>query len=344
MDPPWSPVARSRNGTDAWYRGCPAFRRRKESSRGAANHKQQSVSSTSRGRGRALPDEGSAASGENHWGGLFSGGVVMTFRDAGWVWEGQGLDPGVPPSIFGVGEGAPYFGLARAWYMFHPNDDLAMQKLRHLDAVICDIAKWRYRDVETGGVAQWVDSAPETVRAEAERVSVLSTRYPNLVGAVHDDMLGLMKRENYRPEQYAPIYSALKSANPHLSLWAVVYTHELDPNVWRGYLPYIDVVSLWVWEAKNLPHLEEYLQRCREVLPGKPIHVGCYLRDYPTVAPVPMELLKGQWECVLRAFRRGLITGYSILGAVLIDGHQEQANWIRDFIAAHADETPEEET
>ena len=260
----------------------------------------------------------------------------MNFRDAGWVWEGQGLDPGVYPSIFGVGEGCRYFGLSRAWFMFHPNNDLAMEKLRGLDGVICDIAKWRYRDIEGGGVTHWVDSAPESVRAEAETVSRLSTRYKNIVGAVHDDMLGLIKREGYEPEQYAPIYRALRSANPKLGLWAVVYSHELDSDVWPAFGSFIDTVSLWVWEAANLPRLEEYVARCREVFPGKPVHVGCYLRDYPNAAPVPMDLLKGQWETLLRLFRAGRVDGYSILAAVLIDGHQEQADWVREFIAANA--------
>jgi len=260
----------------------------------------------------------------------------MKLKDVGWVWEGQGLDPGVFPSIFGVGEGAPYFGLSRAWFMFHPNDELAMRKLSHLQEVICDIAKWKFRNPEHGGTVHWVDSSPESVRREAENVSQLSTRFPNIVGAVHDDMLGLMKRENCQPEQYARIYQALKSANSRLKLWVVVYSHELDPVVWEGYKPFIDVVSLWVWEAKNLPNLDEYVTRCKEIFPDKPLNMGCYLRDYPTAAPVPMDLLKLQWNKLLGYLQQGLIDSYSILGAVLIDGHQEQANWVRDFIAAHS--------
>src|SRR4030065_280954 len=46
-----------------------------------------------------------------------------SFRDLGWVWEGQGIDPKVPPSIYGLGQGARYFGLSRVNYLFHPNDE-----------------------------------------------------------------------------------------------------------------------------------------------------------------------------------------------------------------------------
>lgn len=258
-----------------------------------------------------------------------------TLKHAGWVWEGQGLNGGVSPSIFGVGEGAEYFGLSRACYMFHPNSHLAMQKLAPLDEVVCDIAKWKWRGAEHRGGEHWVDSAPAAVRAEAEHVSKLSLTYRNITGAIHDDMVGLVKREGYRPDQYAEIYSALKSANPKLKLWVVIYTHELDPEFWSGFGPYLDVVSLWVWDAKNLHMMDKYLERCREIFPEKPINMGCYLRDYPSRAPLPMDRVKFQWERVLHHVANGTLDGYSILAAVLIDGHQEQAEWIRDFIAAH---------
>ncbi|MCC6442201.1 MAG: hypothetical protein IT210_01960 [Armatimonadetes bacterium] len=259
----------------------------------------------------------------------------MRMKDAGWVWEGQGFDPGVEPSIFGVGEGAAFFGIRRACFMFHLNTPFAMRKLAYLEEVVCDISKWKYRWLEEGGVGHRVDASAESVRAEARLVSQLSRDFPNITGAIHDDMLGLVKNEGYGPEEYAPIYEALRSENPALKLWTVVYTHELERPEWKAFAPYMDIVNLWIWEAKNLPHLDEYMERCRAVFPGKPINLGCYLRDYPTVAPVPMDLLKCQWERIPRYLGEGLIQGYSILGTVLIDGQQEQAEWVRDFIAAH---------
>ena len=259
----------------------------------------------------------------------------MKLKKAGWIWEGQGLDPGVDPSIYGVGEGAAYFDLTKVCYLFHPNTEIALEKLRHLDEVVCDISKWKYRRTPDGGVAHYVDAAPAAVRAEAEHVSRLSVAYPNVTGAIHDDMKGLIQREGYKPKQYAEIYYALKSANPKLRLWAVVYTHELTDEYWTDFSPFMDIVNLWIWEAANLRGLDNGIALCRQVFPDKPIIMGCYLRDYPTQSPVPMELLKFQWERVLHYLEEGIIDGYAILGTVLIDGHQEQARWVRDFIAAH---------
>ncbi len=257
-------------------------------------------------------------------------------RDVGWVWEGQGLDPGVFPSIFGVGEGAKYFGVDRAIYIFHPNDELAMEKLRPLKEVACDITKWRFKNTPDGrGTIHWADSKPEAVRKEAEHVSQLSLKYRNITGAFHDDMWGLVKREGYGPEQYGEIYKAAKSANSKLRQWVVVYTRELGEE-WKPFAPYIDVVNLWEGKSVNLPGLDENIAHCREVFPGKPINMGCYMRDYGLRQPVAMDLLKSQWESVLRGVSNGTLAGFSILAAVLIDGQQEQARWIRDFIKANS--------
>ena len=260
----------------------------------------------------------------------------MHLSDVGWVWEGQGLDPGVNPSVLGIGDGCEFFGLTRANYLFHPNDDFALSRLAWLDEVTCDISKWKWKDSPSGGADHWIDAAPESVRAEAELVSRLSLRHPNITGAFHDDVLGLVRREETTPEQYGEIYAAVKSHNPKLKQWVVVYTHELAAEEWARFGEFVDVVNLWVWNAENLVHLDDYIPQCREVFPGKPLILGCYLRDYPTVAPVPLELVRVQFQCLLRHLDAGRLDGFSILSANLIDGHLDQAMWIREFIAGNS--------
>ncbi len=260
----------------------------------------------------------------------------MNFREVGWCWEGQGLDPGVDPSILGVGDGCRFFGLTRANYMFHPNTEFAMQHMAWLDEVTCDIAKWGYKDTEHGGTDHDVDARPERVKSEAALVSQLSLKYPNITAAFHDDMLGLARRESMTPEQYGEVYAAVKSANPELKLWVVVYTKELAEADWAAFAPYMDVINLWIWDSAELERQAEGIRRCREVFPGKPIVMGAYLRDYTLTAPVPLDRVKVQWEDILRGVGEGDLAGYSILSGNLIDGQLEQAAWIRDFIAANA--------
>ena len=256
--------------------------------------------------------------------------------DCGWVWEGNGIDKEVHPSIFGAGEGAEYFGLSRAIFLFHPSNDLAMQKrqMRNLKEIVCDISKWKARTTEQCNSQPYVDADPKTIRLEAENVSQLSTTYRNITGAFHDDMWHFVKKGKFGPSDYRVIRSSLASKNSALRLWVVVYTNELDED-WTPFSPFMDVVNLWVWGAENIVHLDSYMTRCREVFPGKPINLGCYLRDYPTKSPLPMDMLRFQWERVLKFVQSGAIAGYSILGTWLIDTHQDQARWVRDFIAAN---------
>jgi hypothetical protein len=164
--------------------------------------------------------------------------------DAGWCWDGQGFNGGVNPSIFGAGEGTRWFGLDRCCYMFHPNNDLAMEKLRGFREVVCEISKWKTRRCDNG-VAHVLDGTIATKSEEAAKVSALSRRWPNVAGAIDDDLLGIIKREKITPEQYAAVSRALKKDNPALKLWTVVYTKELKPESWAGFQPYTDVNSLW---------------------------------------------------------------------------------------------------
>jgi hypothetical protein len=261
----------------------------------------------------------------------------MRLKDVGWAWEGHGLDPGVPPSIFGAGEGARFFGLRRGVYMFHPNTALAMEKMAHLDEVVCDISKWEFEFVGNGkgAVRNVLRGDPAITRAEAENVSRLSTRFPNISGAFIDDMDTLINNHGYGPGEHAATYEALRSHNPYLRLWAVVYAHRLDPGYWAPYADQINVANLWVWRSEDLAHLDEYVDRCRAIFPEQPINVGCYLRDYTLKSAVPRERMQFQFERIARYLDEGKIAGFSILAGCLIDVHPDEARWVRDFIAGH---------
>ena len=267
---------------------------------------------------------------------------MATFRDAGWVWEGHGFDPGLEPSIYGVGEAAAYFGLDRANFMFHRNNPTNLAKLKHLAEVVPEISKWKWVEIppEAGkhgwGFANWRDSNPETVREEAANLSRVSLDFANVSGAIIDDCSGIFHYDAYHAGRPQQIREALRHANPRLKLWLVVYTHELHLAQWQSFLPCMDIVNLWVWKYEDLPHLEEHVARCAEVFPGKDIVIGCYLRDYPAKMGVPLDLLKGQFETILRLWEGGRISGYSILAGCLIDMHPPQAEFVREFIAKQA--------
>jgi len=261
-----------------------------------------------------------------------------SFRDLGWVWEGQGIDPKVPPSIYGLGQGAKYFRLSRVNYLFHPNDEHALRLLEDYDEVTCDISKWGWEWNVDGRPACAVDNAPATVRSEGENVARLARRFPNVTGVYCDDLMGLMKRSKYGPEEFSGIRAAIRKLNPGLKLWTVVYDYELPQvDFWEKMRPHIDVVTLWVWESKSLGRMDEFVDRCRELFPDKPIVMGVYLRDYTKVAPIPVDLVISQMQTISDLIGQGKLAGYSILAAVLIDGHRAQADAVRDFISTQSE-------
>ena len=275
---------------------------------------------------RANPAEGASA-------------AKKRLRDVGYVWEGQPAYRDFPPSMYGLGEGCAYFGLRKAYYLYHGNNAAALSKLAHLEEVLCDISIWRYRKVEDAqGAIGWGiyhEKSPDVIRAEADTVSRLSLSFPNVRGAMLDDLLGAIKSEGYAPDTCVGIRTALQAHNPRLQVCSTVYTHELDARNWTDFDALIDVVFLWVWKSEDLVRLDEGVARCREIFPGKPIVLGCYLSDYTLKAPVPMDRLRSQWERIPGYLEKDLINGFCILGAYLIDHHPEQATWVRDFIAGN---------
>ncbi len=277
-------------------------------------------------------------------------GAVATFaaakpqrlRDAGWVWEGFTFDAGVTPTIFGVGQGAEFFGLKKVVWQFVPNNELALDHLKRMDEVVLHVLRYEYKYTrivkpdgrKTDALYMDVVATAQAMIEETRNVVSLAAKHPNVTGGFFDDVLLSIRDGKLTPEQFHELHRTL-TANRRLKLWTVVYTHELDAARWAPIKESVDVVNLWVWSAKDLVNLDRDLDRCRAIFGNKPVNLGCYLRDYPGHRGVPMDLLKFQWERVAKYLGEGSISGYSILGTTLIDEHIEQAQWVRDFIARH---------
>ena len=237
------------------------------------------------------------------------------------------------PSIFGIGDGAEFFGVRKVHFLFHDTTALALGRLAHLEEVVPDISKWRFRDTEGGGSASYCDGKPETVRAEAEKVSRFSRAFPIFTAPILTNERPMTK---VRRRGEAPVSMTPAERKSHLKTARVIYSHELEPPGSGSPSAYMDVVTFWVWGYERLMTLEEDLKRCRGLFGDRPILMGCYLRDYPTAAPMPMESVRHQWEALAKALADGLVDGYDILATVLIEGQLEQAEWIRDFIKDHS--------
>jgi hypothetical protein len=274
----------------------------------------------------------------------FAGDTPQRLADCGWCWEGQGYTGAGRFSIFGVGEGAKFFGLRRVFHLWHDNNHQVMKKLSPFESVVCEISPTRPLRGGKHCFQAYYDARPERFLEEAENVSRLSLSYPNLVGGYLDDTVR-PGHPRITKELYLSIHCSLKAKNADLQLWQLVFSRQLYEQDFSHFKPYMDVINLWVWNAEDLSRLDQHVDRCQEIFPGKPVVLGCFLWDFPSMKyskgkfvkghAVPMDLLRHQWERLPRYLETGRIKGYSILAAYLIDVAQEQAQWVRDFIAAN---------
>jgi hypothetical protein len=204
----------------------------------------------------------------------------MNLRDYGYVWEGQGFDPGVPPSVLGVGDGCRLMKMSKAVFLFHPNDSWSLSRLTHLNDVVCDISKWKVRFLEpvpgrySNAIDCYVDGSLDKVLEEAKNVAQLKKEFPNITGVIHDDLLGLCERYGMTAEEYFPVYQVVKDAG--LKLWLVYYAHELEiiEGKRKDFNQFADVVHFWVWKSEDLYNLDMYMERLRKSFPDKPVNLG----------------------------------------------------------------------
>src|SRR5437879_966376 len=102
----------------------------------------------------------------------------VKLADVGWSWEGQGFVGGAGLSIYGLGEGAEYFGLKKVFTLYRPNDELAMEKLRSFEEVICEISPNRPIHCGERCVESMYEPTPPKLLEEARNVANLSLKYP----------------------------------------------------------------------------------------------------------------------------------------------------------------------
>lgn len=244
-----------------------------------------------------------------------------------WVWDGPSIDFPMGPSIMGLGEGTRYFHARNVMYLFADTTDFALGKMKEFKRVVCDITKWRYvgTPISEGGKYTFLPS-----KDEAEKLGKFSTKYGNVIGGIIDD-LGPGTRT--KPEGLRETHMALKKHNPSLQLYAVFYTHEFGRPEIREFLPYVDVVNVWIWNnTRDLVNIDLYISQCADVFPNKPILLGLYLYDFPTQQPMPMDLLEFEFKKAAQYVKEEKIVGFSILASSLIDHFPQTAEWVRIYL------------
>ena len=118
-----------------------------------------------------------------------------------------------------------------------------------------------------------------------------------------------------------------------LDLAVVVYNHQLMPEL-APLLKDVDTVLFWTWKASELKDLEANFRRLKEILPDKKVYLGCYLWDFGTGQPLPIELMQKQSELGLEWLKAGEIEGMIFLCNNIMDKNLEAVKWTREWIAS----------
>jgi hypothetical protein len=273
-----------------------------------------------------------------------------SFRDAAWTW-GYVIPGKLPGAVPFVGEGGSRCSLeTAATYLGTPNVVLMGVNWEEGDAYIKRVEEGMER---LRGCKRVLVQISVLNPALAAKISSLSKKYPNIVGGLVDDFYPV--EEKIPVDTVKAVYAGLKSENPSLKLYMVRYTHGKDEEL-IPYLPYFDVVNLWVWVANKeewTTQIDARIERLKQVT-NKPVVMGLFLHDYgiektdPKAAqekgkeeepwgwtrPVPMDILEAQFVKTSDLLRKGKIEGFIMLqnGWMDHESHRPQIQWTKQYL------------
>lgn len=73
-------------------------------------------------------------------------------------------------------------------------------------------------------------------------------------------------------------------------------------------------------------------------MPGKRLRLGCYMWDFGSKKPMPLELMKHQCDLGLKWLKAGRIEGMIFLATNVCDLPLESVEWTREWIGRAGDQ------
>lgn len=240
-----------------------------------------------------------------------------------WVWGGPTPYWGGSMADDTLVRGAKYYDAANGVYVYGPTNDKLMKIHSGFKKLLCQInANCRTPGAQEGS----------TDEENAERLSRLSLEYPNVVGAMCDDVTTNFTKV-VLPEPFEARYRGLKKYNDKLKMYGVVYVHELESKDFSLIQPYMDVVTLWFWNLDELLEYDKALELCQKKFPGKKVLQGVFLHEYGIYdGGNPPQLLIHQLNKVREYMGKGVVEGAVILGDREIKKWPRSAAAVRDYL------------
>ena len=240
-----------------------------------------------------------------------------------WVWGGPTPFWGGSTADDTLVRGADYFGAKNVVYVYGPTDDKMMSMHSKYTQMLCQVNS----QCRTPG-AQGEFSDEEN----AEYLSKLSLKYPNIAGAMCDDVSTAFEKI-VLPETFEARYKALKKYNEQLKMYGVIYVHELGAKDYSLIQDYMDVVNLWFWNKDEILDYDENIALCQKNFPGKPIIQGIFLHEYgrSDAGNLP-ELVIYQLDKAREYIAEGIVSGVILLGDREIKKWPDVAKAVKDYL------------
>ena len=252
--------------------------------------------------------------------------IATTMRDLFWIWtHAEGAykkEYGLPrPSRMTPVEGATYLDVPNLLFIRYsgnpplPFDQYAIS-FRPMRRVIWSL----------------VGASGQSSDAEREHVLDLAKRFPNIVGFIMDDYFRPDGNGSLTVEQLKELRKHLVIGGKQHDLFVVLYQHQLALPV-QAHLDFCDKITFWTWEAQHLKNLESSFDQLEKLAAKHGKFLGCYLWDFGTGKPMPLEFMKKQCQLGQRWLEQGRIEGMIFLASNICDLELETVEWTRRWIA-----------
>ena len=253
-------------------------------------------------------------------------------RDRFWIWghEAGSHDKGwdIPkPSRMTPAEGAFYLGVPNMMMIRY--DDKPAMPFDQYNRAFRSLKKVVWSITGAGGV---------TSDNERKHVFDLARKSHNIVGVFMDDFFTGSGEGVLSVDQLRSIRQELVIGNRRLDLMVTVYTHNLDAPSVSEYLALCDKVSMWTWVAKDLVDMDKSIEKFEKIAPKSGKLLGCYMWDYGTHKPMPVELMEMQCQKGLKWLKEGRIEGMIFLASCICDLELPAVEWTRQWISEVGDE------
>jgi hypothetical protein len=266
-----------------------------------------------------------------------------TVRDKLWIWGHPAGSHNNQYGLTGISrmtpaEGAFYLGVPNVILVSYPDQKEPGKMLPEVASY--DPYAISFRPLQ--GVVWSIVGAGGVVNQQGvEIIRNLARKFPNIIGVQMDDFfrdtLDGGRVGALTPKELAYIRNQLDVNGRRLDRWVTLYHHDLKYDL-AEYLQEVDVVTYWTWKAKDLAGLEDGFAQAEQATPHAHHVLGCYMYDYGTEKPMPLNLMQKQCALGLEWLKKGRIEGMIFLASCICDLNLEAVEWTRNWIREVGDQ------